>query len=72
MANEDTNVVALRKPGGELYIIFWRDTRAAEVMRQLSRWATNPELSFTWHDAAVVSLKVRRMTPPRSQEDLLE
>jgi hypothetical protein len=29
----------------------------------LGRFASNPELSFTWYDAAVLSQKVRNSTP---------
>ena len=32
----------------------------AETLRVLGRYASNPELSFTWYDAAVLSQKIRQ------------
>ncbi len=29
----------------------------------LGRYASNPELSFSWYDAAVLSQKIRQSTP---------
>jgi len=29
----------------------------------LGRYASNPELSFSWYDAAVLSQKIRQATP---------
>jgi hypothetical protein len=59
---QDINVLALVK-GSERYIFLYDDTRRAETLRTLGRFASNPELSFTWYDAAVLSQKVRRSEP---------
>ncbi|MCR9120404.1 MAG: hypothetical protein NXI22_26005 [bacterium] len=56
---QDINVLALVK-GEERYIFLYDDDRRAETLRTLGRYASNPELSFTWYDAAVLSQKVRR------------
>jgi len=45
--------------GRERYAFVWTDENLAEVLRQFGRWASDPELSFTWYDAAVLSKKVR-------------
>jgi len=56
---EDINVLALVK-GGERYVFLYDDTSRAETLRTLGRYASNPELSFTWYDAAVLSQKIRQ------------
>jgi hypothetical protein len=40
------------------------DAHRAETLRTLGRYASNPELSFTWYDAAVLSQKIRQSFPP--------
>lgn len=53
------NVVALVK-GGETYVFCYDDPSRVETLRTLGRFASNPDLSFTWHDAAVLSAKIRQ------------
>lgn len=60
--NDDINVLALVK-GRERYIFLYEDSQRAEALRTLGRFASNPELSFTWYDAAVLSQKVRNNAP---------
>jgi hypothetical protein len=60
--NDDINVLALVK-GRERYIFLYEDSQRAEALRTLGRFASNPELSFTWYDAAVLSQKVRQSAP---------
>ena len=57
--NDDINVLALVK-GKERYIYLYDDTQRAQALRALGRHASNPELSFTWYDAAVLSQKLRQ------------
>ena len=57
--NDDINVLALVK-GQERYIFLYDDSNRAETLRTLGRYASNPQLSFTWYDAAVLSQKIRR------------
>jgi hypothetical protein len=57
--SQDINVLALVK-GGERYIFLYDDDSRAEALRTLGRYASNPELSFTWYDAAVLSQKIRQ------------
>jgi hypothetical protein len=58
--DDDINVLALVK-GQERYIFLYDDSQRAEALRVLGRFASNPELSFSWYDAAVLSQKIRQM-----------
>jgi len=55
----DINVLALVK-GKERYIFLYDDANRAETLRMLGRFASNPELSFSWYDAAVLSQRIRQ------------
>jgi hypothetical protein len=57
--DQDINVLALVK-GAERYVFLYDDSSRAETLRVLGRYASNPELSFTWYDAAVLSQKIRQ------------
>jgi hypothetical protein len=56
---QDINVLALVK-GEERYIFLFDDEHRSEALRTLGRFASNPELSFSWYDAAVLSQRVRQ------------
>ncbi len=56
---KDINVLALVK-GSERYVFLFDDENRAEALRTLGRYASNPELSFSWYDAAVLSQKIRQ------------
>jgi hypothetical protein len=51
-------VVALAKKEEQYLFTYDSETRP-EILRTFGRFASNPELSFTWYDAAVLSQKVR-------------
>jgi hypothetical protein len=57
--SQDINVLALVK-GSERYVFLYDDSSRAEALRMLGRFASNPDLSFTWYDAAVLSQKIRQ------------
>ncbi|MCR4414827.1 MAG: hypothetical protein NUV77_20615 [Thermoguttaceae bacterium] len=57
--SQDINVLALVK-GRERYVFLYNDASRAETLRVLGRFASNPELSFSWYDAAVLSQKIRQ------------
>jgi hypothetical protein len=63
--SQDINVLALVK-GSERYVFLYDDSSRAETLRVLGRFASNPELSFTWYDAAVLSQKIRQRTQQHS------
>ncbi len=54
----EVNVLALVK-GEEKFIFLFDDENRDETLRQLARFAANPELDFTWYDAAMLSRKIR-------------
>jgi len=64
----DINVLALVK-GEERYVVLFDDDKRGEALRTLGRYASNPELSFSWYDAAVLSQKVRNLSKSASQEE---
>ncbi len=55
----DINIVAIVK-GDERYVFMFDDATRAETLRTLGRFASNPELTFSWYDAAVLSQKIRQ------------
>lgn len=65
--SQDINVLALVK-GSERYVFLYDDESRAETLRVLGRYASNPELSFTWYDAAVLSQKIRQESQKYSHE----
>jgi hypothetical protein len=56
---QDINVLALVK-GEERYVFLFDDEHKSEALRTLGRFASNPELSFSWYDAAVLSQRIRQ------------
>lgn len=54
------NVLALVKDG-ERYVFLYDQQSIATLLQTLGRYAADPELSFSWYDAAVLSQKVRRL-----------
>ncbi|MCX7402535.1 MAG: hypothetical protein NTY87_05440 [Planctomycetia bacterium] len=62
MNSRDINVIALVK-GGERYVFLYDDDSRAEALRVLGRYASNPDLSFSWYDASVLGQKVRQSLP---------
>ncbi|HZZ71786.1 MAG TPA: hypothetical protein VFE24_06005 [Pirellulales bacterium] len=63
MSQQDINVLALVK-GEERYVFLYDDASRSETLRTLGRFASNPDLSFTWYDAAVLSQKIRQTASP--------
>lgn len=55
---KEVNVLALVK-GEEKFIFLFDDENRDETLRQLARFAANPELDFSWYDAAMLSRKIR-------------
>ena len=58
----EINVLALVK-GEERFIFLFDDDNRDEALRQLARFAANPELDFSWYDAAMLSRKIRDAVP---------
>ena len=64
--SQDTNMLALVK-GSERYVFLYTEANRAETLRTLGRFASNPELSFSWYDAAVLSQKIRQESNKATQ-----
>ncbi len=58
--DQDIYILTLVK-GQQRYLILFNESRKAEALRTMGRWATNPQLDFTWYDAACLSRSLRNM-----------
>jgi hypothetical protein len=56
--DKEVNVLALVK-GDQRFLFLFDDENRTETLRTLGRFAADPELDFTWYDAAVLSRKIR-------------
>ena len=65
---QDINVLAMVK-GDERYIFLYDDGHRSEALRTLGRFASNPELSFSWYDAAVLSQRIRQTAIQQRAEE---
>jgi hypothetical protein len=65
---KDINVLALVK-GNERYVFLYDDKNRADALRTLGRFASDPELSFSWYDAAVLSQKIRKEARKSEERD---
>ena len=57
--NNEVNVLALVK-GAERYVFLYTDENRVNMIESFGRYASDPELSFTWYDAAVLTQKALR------------
>lgn len=60
MKSDHINVLAMIK-GEEKYVFLYNEENRIEMLRTLGRYAADPELSFTWYDAAIMSKKIREL-----------
>ena len=58
--SSSVNVLALVKDG-ERFVFLYDEQSVAALLQTLGRYAADPELSFSWYDAAVLSQKIRRL-----------
>ena len=54
------NVLALHKQESR-YMFMFQDRDLPKLLQTLGRYAADPELDFTWHDAAVLANKARKL-----------
>ncbi len=64
--NQEINVLAMVK-GEERYVFLYDDKNRTETLRMLGRYAADPQLSFSWYDAAVMSKKIREMASQQEE-----
>ncbi len=62
------NVLALVKDG-ERFVFLYDDDSSAQLLQTLGRYAADPELNFSWYDAAVLSQKVRRLQQEQAEDE---
>ena len=65
------NVIALVKDG-ERYVFLYDDQSAPQLLQTLGRYAADPELNFTWYDAAVLRSESAPDLPRRDRVDFAE
>lgn len=65
----EVNVVALVR-GEEQYIFLFDEANRTETLRTLGRYAADPELAFTWYDAAILSQRIRELMPAASMNSV--
>ena len=65
---KSVNVLALVKDG-ERYVFLYDEESVSTLLQTLGRYAADPELNFSWYDAAVLSQKVRRMHSRADDDD---
>jgi hypothetical protein len=58
--SSSVNVLALVKDG-ERFVFLYDETSIGTLLQTLGKYAADPELNFSWYDAAVLSQKVRRL-----------
>ena len=59
---KDLFVVAMVKQAtNERYVFLYDDESRGDVLRQFGKFAADPELSFSWHDAAIMATKIRQL-----------
>lgn len=44
---------------GETFIFIYTNATRTAMLRELGKLAANPESSFTWYEAAIVSQRIR-------------
>jgi hypothetical protein len=62
------NVLALVRDG-QKYIFLYDDSSVQQVLSQLAEFASDPELDFTWYDAATLSQRVRDLQSEEAESE---
>ena len=60
MPQHGINVLALIK-GSERFVFLYDDESSDQLLQTLGRYAADPELNFSWYDAATLSQRVRKL-----------
>ena len=63
---QDINVLALVKDD-QRYVFLYDDASHDQLLQTLGRYAADPELNFSWYDAAMMSQRVRALRKFYSQ-----
>ena len=69
--SKSVNVLALVRDDHR-FVFLYDDDSVDTLLATLSRYASDPELEFTWYDAAVMAQRVRCLMEDQSREDKME
>lgn len=58
--SKSVNLLALVR-NGHRYVFLYDDNSVETVLATLSQYASDPDLDFTWYDAAIMAQRVRRL-----------
>lgn len=64
---DGVNVLALVK-NGERFVFLYDDESASALLQTFGKYAADPELDFSWYDAAVMSQRVRALQRQHDEE----
>lgn len=67
MPRNGINVLALLK-GQERFVFLYDDESADQLLQTLGQYAADPELNFSWYDAATLSQRVRKLREGETSE----
>lgn len=67
MPQQGINVLALLK-GSERFVFLYDDESADQLLQTLGKYAADPELNFSWYDAATLSQRVRKLREGESTD----
>lgn len=60
LGKEVSVFISVKPDKGGAYAFLYDEENRTETILVLGRFASNPELSFTWYDVAVLSQKIRQ------------
>lgn len=66
--SKSMNVLALVRDGHR-YVFLYDDNSVDTVLTTLSDYASDPDLEFTWYDAAVMAQRVRALIEQQQFEE---
>jgi hypothetical protein len=52
-------ITLLQKTDGQTFVWIWDEDRKAETLKEVGKFAADPDIPFSWYDAAVISQKIR-------------
>ena len=64
---DGVNVLAMVKDGHR-YVFLYDDSSGPRLLETFGRYAADPELDFSWYDAAVMSQRVRAIERDRAAQ----
>lgn len=53
------NFIVYKKESGQTFVFDFDDSPVGPLLRQIGRYASDPEIDFTWYDAGAVCQKIR-------------